>query len=134
MSSKKIHPVIDTVAFEDCVCNALVVQDVCKDGVRYEFDERQWAEISKSARQDLMMRIDNFERSPTPPMPITDAIAIHVKERNAVVVKGLACQPDEYDFSYQQWDVICRVSSSELYQSLSEHRMRRAKNQNHGRE
>ncbi|HFS7474889.1 TPA: hypothetical protein ACH1PF_002466 [Enterobacter cloacae] len=134
MSSKKIHPVIDTVAFEDYACNALVVQDVCKGGVRYEFDGRQWAEISKSARQDLMMRIDNFERSPTPPLPITDAIAIHVKERNAVVVKGLASPPGEYDFSYQQWDVICRASSNELYQRLSEHRMRRAQNQNNGRE
>lgn len=130
MSSKKIHPVIDAVAFEDYARNALFVQDDCVDGVRYEFDGKQWAEISKSARQDLMMRIDNFERSPAPPLPITDAIAIHVKERNAVVVKGLASPPREYDFSYQQWDVICRASSNELYQRLSEHRMRRIRNQN----
>ncbi|WP_090393369.1 hypothetical protein [Enterobacter sp. NFIX58] len=131
MSNKKIHPVIDAVAFEDYARNALVVQDDCVDGVRHEFDGRQWAEISKSARQDLLMRVDNFERSPTPPLPVTDAIAIHVKERNAVVVKGLACQPDEYDFSYQQWDVICRVSSNELYRRLSEHYIRRAWLQKH---
>lgn len=134
MSSKKIHPVIDAVAFEDYACNALVVQDNCKDGVRYEFDRGQWAEISKSAMQDLLMRVDNFERSPTPHPPITEAIAIHIKERNAVVVNGLTCQPGEYDFSYQQWDVICRVSSNELHQRLSEHRMRRAQNKNNDRD
>ena len=134
MSNKKFHPSIDAMAFNDHDRAVLVVKDCCNDGVRYEFDGMQWSEISKSSKQDLMMRIDNFERSINPPMPITDAIAIHVKERNAVVVKGLRCEPDEYDFSYQQWDVICRLSSSELYRRLSDHFIRRAWQQKHGQE
>ncbi|ELY5941233.1 hypothetical protein SNN83_004395 [Cronobacter malonaticus] len=121
MQEKIVHPNVEAIAFDDYASSALVVKDCIHNGVKYEFYGVQWYEIRACARQDLLMRIDNFERSPCPPVPISDVIAVHVPERNAVVLKGLKSGPHDYDFSYQQWDVICRVSSNELYGRLKSH-------------
>lgn len=118
MSDKPIYPDIAAVAEHDHCSNLYVVKDMMANGRKFTFNSGQYRELGRAAVQDLLMRIDNFERSPTPPLPVTQAHVIHVRERNAVSVFNLGCTPSSYDFSAPQWRAICMVFGYRLVARL----------------
>lgn len=118
MSDKPIYPDIEAIAEHDYCNNVFVVKDKLASGQKHTFTHLQYNEVGKAAVQDLLMRIDNFERSPTPPLPVTQAHVIHVRERNAVSVFNLDCTPSSYDFSAPQWRAICMVAAYRLVERL----------------
>lgn len=121
MSEKLTYPDIEAFAEMDDYGNVFVVKDRGDSGKRYTFDYKQCRELFLAAKQDLLMRIDNFERSPVPPPIITQAVVIHAPERNAVSVSNLNSEPSAYDFSAPQWRVICMAVSAELVRTLDRH-------------
>ncbi|WP_035886393.1 hypothetical protein [Kosakonia radicincitans] len=93
---------------------------VLKQGeFRQEFTGEQWLELRKAAEQDVLFRIDNFERSPVPPGLLTQAYVFHSQE--SVSVHSLTVEPSRYDFSSLQWRTICMAVCSELVERLDRH-------------
>lgn len=125
MNNKPIYPDIAAIAYHDDLSNQFVVKDSMRNGTEYSFGSRQWQELRLAAIQDLLFRVDNFERSPTPPAPITKANVIHIRERNAVSVTNLESVLETCEFSAPQWRAICMAADSRLLNRLDDHAQRR---------
>jgi len=121
LNNKPIYPDIAAIAYHDDLSNLFVVKDSMRNGTEYSFGSRQWQELRLAAIQDLLFRIDNFERSPTPPALITKAHVIHVRERNAVSVINLEGFLETCEFSAPQWRAICMAADSRLLDRLDDH-------------